>query len=105
MALRHVASLDEYTEALRRDAAEAHAMAKDMLIHVTAFFRDPDAFDALEQYVFRPMADREVPSSIRIWVPGCSTGEEVYSVAISAALREPSTIARGPSPSRSSVRT
>ncbi len=83
MALRRVASLGEYADALRDDAAEARAMAKDMLIHVTAFFRDPEAFDALEQHVFRILATgKETPASIRIWIPGCSTGEEAYSVAM-----------------------
>ncbi len=83
MALRRVASLGEYADALRSDAGEAQSMAKDMLIHVTAFFRDAEAFDALEQHVFRELASsKEEDSSIRIWIPGCSTGEEVYSVAI-----------------------
>jgi len=83
MALRRIASLGEYADALRNDSAEAQSMAKDMLIHVTAFFRDAEAFDALEQHVFRELAsNKEEGSAIRIWVPGCSTGEEVYSVAV-----------------------
>ncbi len=83
MALRRAASLGEYADALRSDSTEAESMAKDMLIHVTAFFRDAEAFDALERHVFRELASsKEEGSSIRIWVPGCSTGEEVYSVAI-----------------------
>jgi two-component system CheB/CheR fusion protein len=91
MALRRSASLGEYEELLREDPAEARAMSKDMLIHVTEFFRDADAFDALEREVLREMAkNKSDGSSIRIWVPGCSTGEEVYSVAVSllAVLEE-----------------
>ncbi len=57
-------------------------MARDMLIHVTAFLRDREAFDALTQHVFLALARKEAGSPIRIWVPGCSTGEEVYSVAM-----------------------
>ena len=83
MALRRTASLSEYAGALRIDSAEALSMARDMLIHVTSFFRDAEAFDALEQHVFRELAKtKQEGSSIRIWVPGCSTGEEVYSIAI-----------------------
>jgi two-component system CheB/CheR fusion protein len=83
MALRRAASLGEYADAMRSDSAEAQSMARDMLIHVTAFFRDAEAFDALELHVFRELASsKEDGSTIRIWVPGCSTGEEVYSVAI-----------------------
>ena len=83
MALRRAASLSEYAGMLRGDPVEARSMAKDMLIHVTSFFRDADAFDALERHVFQGLAEgKEDGSSIRIWVPGCSTGEEVYSIAI-----------------------
>ena len=83
MALRRAGSLGEYADALRNDSAEAQSMAKDMLIHVTAFFRDAEAFDALDQHVFRELASsKKEGSSLRIWAPGCSTGEEVYSVAI-----------------------
>ncbi len=83
MALRRSTSLTEYAEALRSDSVEVRSMARDMLIHVTAFFRDPEAFEALAEHVFRELVRRRSEgSSIRIWVPGCSTGEEVYSVAI-----------------------
>ncbi len=69
---------------LHDDPAEVRALAEDMLIHVTSFFRDPDAFEALKEHVFRPLAARKADGdSIRIWVPGCSTGEEAYAVTIS----------------------
>ncbi len=83
MALRRVGALDEYARALRDDPGEARALAQDMLIHVTSFFRDPEAFEALQEQVFQELAQRKGEGgSIRIWVPGCSTGEEVYSLAI-----------------------
>ncbi len=60
---------------------EAHRLAQDFLIGVTEFFRDPDAFEALRRLVVRPLLERE-GNTIRIWSPGCSTGEEAYSLAI-----------------------
>ncbi|MFN2425660.1 MAG: CheR family methyltransferase [Candidatus Binatia bacterium] len=81
MALRRTDGLEAYANALRDDPGEARALAEDMLIHVTSFFRDPEAFVALKQLVFEEFAHRD-GTSIRIWVPGCSTGEEVYSLAI-----------------------
>src|SRR2546422_1377803 len=54
-----------------------------MLIHVTGFFRDPETFEALKKEVFPAItSERKDRAPIRIWVPGCSTGEEVYSIAI-----------------------
>jgi two-component system CheB/CheR fusion protein len=83
MALRRVGTFEEYARALRGDPGEARALARDMLIHVTSFFRDPDAFVALQQEVFPGLVRARGDSdAIRIWVPGCSTGEEVYALAI-----------------------
>jgi two-component system CheB/CheR fusion protein len=83
MALRHASTMDEYAQALPGDPGEAKALAQDMLIHVTALFRDPDAFEALKEHVFEPLVRRRTDDeSIRIWVPGCSTGEEAYAVTI-----------------------
>jgi two-component system, chemotaxis family, CheB/CheR fusion protein len=83
MALRHVNAIGEYARALENDPEEGLALARDMLIHVTAFFRDPDAFEALKEHVFEKLAKRKRPDdSIRIWVPGCATGEEVYALVI-----------------------
>ena len=83
MALRHVRSLGKYAGALENDPAEVVALARDMLIHVTAFFRDPAAFEALKEQVFETLASRKDPDdSIRIWVPGCATGEEAYALVM-----------------------
>jgi two-component system CheB/CheR fusion protein len=75
--------LPAYLELLKREPAEVEALCEEALIHVTGFFRDPEAFDALRQYVFPKLCEgRARDAGIRIWVPGCSTGEEVYSIAI-----------------------
>jgi two-component system CheB/CheR fusion protein len=83
MALRRTSDLAEYARMLRGDPDEARALAQDMLIHVTEFFRDPEAFAALQQRVFRPLVQRTPDdAAIRIWVPGCATGEEAYGLTI-----------------------
>ena len=84
MMLQRIESLDEYAAALiDRDPGEVAALYQDLLIRVTQFFRDPAAFDALSQYVFPAISEsRSTKQPIRIWVPGCATGEEVYSIAI-----------------------
>ena len=83
MALRKVESLRKYTELLRKDPGEVHALHEDILITVTAFFRDPEVFQSLQRTVFPSFVkDRGENAPIRVWVPGCSTGEEVYSLAI-----------------------
>jgi two-component system CheB/CheR fusion protein len=76
-------SLRDYVELLRVDPAEAAALAEDVLIHVTSFFRDPAAFEALKRVAFpRLLAQRPRDLPIRVWVPACSTGEELYSIAM-----------------------
>jgi two-component system CheB/CheR fusion protein len=76
-------SLREYVEYVKDNPDEAHALAQDILIRVTRFFRDPDAFDILSRKVF-PALIRKTPQdrTARIWVAGCSTGEEAYSIAM-----------------------
>jgi two-component system, chemotaxis family, CheB/CheR fusion protein len=78
----------QYVEQLTRRDEEAGRLFKDLLIGVTQFFRDPDAFQALADRVVPKLLERRggPDDSIRIWVPGCATGEEAYSVAI--VLRE-----------------
>src|SRR5262245_690162 len=84
MALRKMDSLRKYYELLRKDPSEVHALHEDILITVTAFFRDPEVFKSLKGTVFPAfLKDRGASAPIRIWVPGCATGEEVYSIAIS----------------------
>ena len=83
LALRRIADLEQYDALLDGDPAELSALYQDFLIRVTDFFRDAESFDALRQYVFPALYNgRPSDRPIRIWVPGCATGEEVYSVAM-----------------------
>ncbi len=87
MVLHKVESIEHYARYLQETADEVQALFDDMLINVTGFFRDPVLFDVLKQKVFPRLAEgRPAETPIRVWVPGCSTGEEAYSIAI--ALRE-----------------
>lgn len=81
--LHRLADLGQYAALLERDPAEAGALSEEVLIHVTGFFRDPEVFEALKAQVFpKILQHRQNGVPIRVWVPGCSTGEEVYSIAI-----------------------
>jgi len=83
MALRGVERLEDYLEHLHGDAAEVQALYQDFLIRVTQFFRDPEAFEALRDKAFPALLKgRQSNNPIRIWVAGCATGEEVYTLAI-----------------------
>ena len=83
MMLQRIESLEDYCAVIDGDPVELAALYQDFLIRVTEFFRDPAAFDALRQYVLPILCEGRSPKQpIRIWVPGCATGEEVYSVAI-----------------------
>ncbi len=84
MMVQKTKSLQDYAKRLQAHDDEVHALFNDILINVTDFFRDPESFKALTEHVF-PLILKNKPSGapIRIWVPGCSTGEEAYSIAIS----------------------
>ncbi|GAB2187941.1 chemotaxis protein CheB [Roseibium sp. LAB1] len=76
-------SINDYIKLLKRDPAETINLFNDLLINVTKFFRDPDAFDVLENQALPKLFDgRGAGDVLRIWVPGCASGEEVYSIAI-----------------------
>jgi two-component system CheB/CheR fusion protein len=75
--------LDSYLVFVRSNPAELEALAKDFLISVTAFFRDPEAFDFIQKSVLPAIIERLSPrEEIRLWVTGCATGEEAYSLAM-----------------------
>jgi len=78
-----VEDLPEYLELLERDSGEVDSLHEDLLIGVTSFFRDPEAFEALDEKVLARLVDgsRE-DGEIRIWIPACGSGQEAYSVAI-----------------------
>ncbi len=83
LALLKIEALRDYLAYLQEHPDEVSALYTDILINVTSFFRDPDIFDELQHSVFPALLqDRPPEAPIRIWVPGCSTGEEVYSLAI-----------------------
>ncbi len=83
MVLHKSRNLMDYTKFLAQHPDEASALHEDILIHVTGFFRDAPAFEILKRKVFpRVLKARQPSTPIRIWVPGCATGEEVYSLAI-----------------------
>jgi two-component system, chemotaxis family, CheB/CheR fusion protein len=82
-ALSHHESIEKYIETLKLDPAELSALSEDLLIHVTSFFRDPAVFSALTARVLPQLiAEKPAGEPFRIWVAGCSTGEEVYSLVI-----------------------
>jgi two-component system CheB/CheR fusion protein len=83
MALHSVASTADYAERLRGDQSEIDALYHDLLINVTSFVRDPDMFEALKANALPELTKRKAPNEpFRIWVPGCSTGQEAYSLAM-----------------------
>lgn len=83
LGIKHAQTPADYIKLLRKDSQEIEQLAKDMLISVTTFFRDPEAFKALTERVLMPLVQAKgVDDPIRVWVPGCATGEEAYSLAI-----------------------
>ncbi len=84
MKISLMKNLDEYIDFLQAHPEEIESLFQEMLINVTHFFRDPEAFQALAEKVIRPLVAQKQASKtpIRIWVTGCSTGEEAYSLAI-----------------------
>jgi len=95
MAIRQVADLDAYVRLLRDDAEEAPALLHNLLVNVTAFFRDPEAFDVLAHLLKDYGAPLAPQAKFRVWVPGCATGKEVYTLAmvISQVLGHPAALA------------
>lgn len=81
MTLRRQSTLDGYLATLDAEGEERRCLTQDFLIGVTEFFRDPAAFETLRRRALEPLLDRD-RTSLRIWVPGCSTGEEANSIAI-----------------------
>lgn len=83
MLLYKLERLEDYAQYLQDHPAEVKALYEEILIHVTSFFRDPEAFEQLKEQVFPTITQNKSEGTpIRIWVAGCATGEEVYSIAI-----------------------
>ena len=83
MGLSHFDNVAEYLAHLREHPEEVKRLARDLLVSVTRFFRDPDAFSTLETEVIAPLIQaKDADAPLRVWVPGCATGEEPYSLAM-----------------------
>ncbi len=83
MILHKVEGLQDYARFLRKNPGEVEALYQDTLIRVTRFFRNPETFEALKAKVLpKLLKNRSGQEPLRVWVPGCSTGEEAYSIAI-----------------------
>jgi two-component system CheB/CheR fusion protein len=83
MSLAHVERVPDYLQRLRKDSTEVTALFKDLLISVTSFFREPKAWQFLQQEVIpRIVAAKDPGAPVRVWVAGCATGEEAYSIAM-----------------------
>ncbi|MEO5726961.1 MAG: chemotaxis protein CheB, partial [Byssovorax sp.] len=83
MVLRRAEDMQQYLAILQKEPAEIQSLYEDALIHVTSFFRDPEVFESLKTQVFPEILRHKAEGApVRMWVAGCATGEEVYSLAI-----------------------
>ncbi len=83
ISVHQLSDLTAYSRFMEENAAEANALLKDLLISVTNFFRDPEAFEALERDIIPKLFEGKTPDDqVRVWVTGCATGEEAYTVTM-----------------------
>ena len=83
MALHNITEIRNYVQYLKETPAEVDALFKDFIIEVTSFFRDHEAFEVLGNKIIPAIVEQKKPdSAVRVWVPGCATGEEAFSLAI-----------------------
>ncbi len=83
MQLTQIGRVESYLERLRQEPGEVQALFRDLLINVTSFFRDADSFAELSKLIVPQLFEGKTANDlVRVWVPACSTGEEVYSIAI-----------------------
>ena len=82
IALLNLKNTPDYIDFLNANPDEVKTLGQELLINVTSFFRDPEMFEGLAKYLFSRIVDGQPKTSLRFWVPGCSTGQEVYSLAI-----------------------
>ncbi len=81
--MHQIHALDDYIRFLQETPSEVEFLFKDLLIGVTNFFRDPEAFTVMAEKVIPEMVDGHSPDTpIRVWVPGCASGEEAHSIAM-----------------------
>jgi two-component system CheB/CheR fusion protein len=95
LQVNHLQTIPQYRDYLREHPEETRGLLKDLLISVTNFFRDREAFEALEREVIPQLLQEKKPGDqVRVWVPACATGEEAYSITMllteyAAALTQP----------------
>jgi len=82
LRFNNVTTLAQYQPLLEASTTESQALLRDLLISVSSFFRDPDAYEALSAQVPSLFAGKSAADAVRVWVVGCATGEEVYSIAM-----------------------
>jgi two-component system CheB/CheR fusion protein len=82
MVLSRIETLEGYADSLRGNAKELEALYSDCLINVTSFFRNPEAFEVLKRRIFPKLLQQRDVDTFRVWVLGCSTGQEAYSLAM-----------------------
>jgi two-component system CheB/CheR fusion protein len=82
MNAHQISDFADYVRYLQENPYEVEQLFRELLIGVTKFFRDPEAFDSLKRYLCELVKHKEPGSTVRVWAPGCSTGEEAYSLAI-----------------------
>ena len=83
MVINHITQLEDYARFLQRNTEESEALFRDLLIGVTTFFRDAEAFRQLSEQAISPtLLNKASGETVRVWVPGCASGEEAYSLAI-----------------------
>ncbi len=82
MFANRITTLELYVALLEKNSRELDALFKDILISVTCFFREPDAFTSLQKHLQKLLTTKQEGGTIRVWIPGCATGEEVYTIAI-----------------------
>src|SRR5205085_1062370 len=82
VSLSHQIDLDAYARLLATNPEELNALYRDLLIGVTRFFRDAEAFEQIQRHVIPAILTANPDDEIRVWVAGCATGEEPYSLAI-----------------------
>ena len=89
MAVHQIEDMEKFALFLKKTPSEVEALFRDLLIGVTSFFRDPDAFVVLEEQCLpKILTEKQADTPLRIWVAGCSTGEEAYSLAILVAEQQ-----------------
>ncbi|MDH3658702.1 MAG: PAS domain-containing protein, partial [Alphaproteobacteria bacterium] len=85
LAVHRLESLQAYRDLIERSDREAAFLLQDVFINVTRFFRDPETFGAIGRALGELVKRKAAGASLRIWVPGCSTGEEAFSIAVQLA--------------------